>query len=163
MLNENTYKAFVSGCFIPEPDAKYNMMRAGLELAEELMELMELEASNEYPSRGEELSELSDICFWLTFLSIQLDFELNCVDYGTVQEAYFMAPAHYGAKLIGSIKRYYRDNNLAKLDAIPSLVKNLLGSLCLEYDVTFAELSQINYAKLKARLNSNNIQGEGNR
>ena len=168
MVTKIEYQAFVKSIFLPEPDSKYNMLRAGLELAEEFMELYALEyidadmPNDAYAELAQlELKELGDIYFWLTWLSLDLNFELNASFISPIPDAYFTEPIELSAQLAGAIKRVYRDNNLAKLQEIPILANNILGSLLLVYVCTEADLMETNYAKLSKRLKNNTIQGEG--
>lgn len=149
-MNKQHYRQLISSAFISEPIAKYNMLRASTELAEEFFELLAEE------QRELQLKELGDIYFWLTWLSIELDFDL-CPEYISPNTIVCVK------NVIGSIKRIYRDNNNAKLIELPALINQLLASLLAKYNVAETDIMKANYAKINRRLNNGTIQGEGTR
>lgn len=156
-ISKAEYHEFVKSCFIAEPFEQYNLLRVGLELAEEYLELESLEYDLD-ATREQTLKEIGDIYFWLTWLSAECKFVLCPVLVAPLPDAYFEEPIEHSKAIVGAIKRIYRDGKDADLAL---LANNLLGSLCISYGVSDTELIECNYAKLADRLKRNVIQGEG--
>lgn len=151
-ISFRSYKLFVArDCFIPEPSDYYNLLRAGLELAEEYLEYKSAETS------AQSTKELGDMYFWSAYLHSEL-FGFDCEpELGAtkgLQDALICS-------ILGTIKRYYRDKNADKLDALKPLVLQLISAILVEAGMPEADLRQSNYNKLRARLKANTIQGEG--
>lgn len=148
------YQAFVKNCFIPEADPNYNLLRAGLEFAEEYLEFCNAKSS------AQKLDEAGDVLFWLALIG-----DFVYADFDTKFTCQTASLGECVQKMLGSVKRYYRDKNASKLFDLAFLVNECYQHLnavpCLNGKLN--ELAEANMAKLTRRINNNTIQGEGNR
>lgn len=155
-MQKQEYKQLVKTSFVSNEDSNYNLMRAGLELAEEFLELHYYTLVDDY-NQEEELNELGDVYFWLTFMAEELGFDLES------PKRIPDDPLVCCKNIVGSIKRFYRDRNSDKLIELPTFINNMLNSLMLYYDCSEEELIEVNSEKLTRRLANNTICGEGER
>lgn len=134
------YYEFVKGCFLTEADANYNLMRMGLELAEEYLEWQ----------NNPSIAEQGDICFWLILLNPELEPLQTDISSEVLM-----------AEILGKIKRKYRDG--ASLDGIKELACQLLYAIQQESPIcyTMQKIQDANMAKLQKRLIKGTIQGKG--
>lgn len=156
MLELKEYQDFIANqCFISEENEKYNLMRAGLELAEEIHEYYFAHQPKE------EFKELGDIFFWSCLIDYWLNDKDDLLDI-KLDEVSGVEMEKIIAKILGGIKRYYRDNNLVKLKEVVYYNRILLNRfLYIHFEYDFYEIIEANYIKLKERLENNKIQGEG--
>lgn len=115
------YKVFVVKKFKAEGPKHDSLLRAGLELSEEMMEFIEEVFDLDAPLEGAIL-ELGDIAFWFAWLSHNFNYEWQD---GLVEKEgsrLYLLPTV--KTIVGNIKRYFRDGNEAKLEEIGT--KNLM-------------------------------------
>ena len=145
------YKEFVNSNFKHEPDTHYDMMRAGLELAEEWLEYMESESDTE-------LEEIGDVLYWFGWFSDVLVFDLtDTKGFEFSEELNVIVPALHSSILsfVGCVKRYYRDKNNDKLDEMRAILPNIQlhieNLIDVSFKITIEELMELNTEKLVNR------------
>ena len=139
----NYYKNYVHFRVVPELYG-YTILRAALELVEEFLEFDLAETPDE------DLEELGDVCFWFAYFAKVTDYELH----GEIIDIWEFDPFEVIKDMAGCIKRFYRDENLAKLDEFKDLMCYLESFINYELIVlgkTWEDIIADNVAKLDAR------------
>ena len=148
-LSIREYQDFVATTYIPEKDCHYSLLRAGLELAEEYLEWYECSVSRE-------IDELGDVLYWCAQIANLLNFKID-------KE---IEPTHDGfsliiLKIIGNIKRFYRDDKKESLAYIPQHINDLYAYI--RNNQKYEVILQNNFEKLTRRKASGTLQGSGDR
>lgn len=135
------YMDFTESMYIANGPMHPPLLRAGLELAEESFEYL-CDMTKD---------ELGDICFWFGFISSRLGYKRTYKD--DANGKFFKEVVR---DLVGSIKRYFRDNNMEKLDEIlqvhlPALEYWLSTIAKSSFEMTLEDLMRLNQEKLVKR------------
>ncbi len=112
------------------------------------------EKVEEKAEKKELIKEAGDVCWYACGLCTKLN-----IDFIDLLENPIKDNTAAPFKLLGLVKKYYRDNKALDVETVKAMLSNILVTITSDFDIN--DVLETNYNKLLTRLANDTIKGDG--